>query len=309
MDEVELVVKLPASAAGAVPDGSADTAAYEVIGKGEFSPSWKWDRGVGFHGDEAVFSVPSVGEASVEYQIAVEVVAEGFRGGGEEFSSFAGGGAVGIGGGDGVGDVDFPGAGGGEGFVEIFVEAAGWGASDCNRRRSACFADDIEGAGNGAVVDLIEWVGSVNRNASVSGDSFAVADLIEAVGVAPTGDGGVRWCGFFAGAGDDFALIVIAVVPASVVFAGDFFATVHGVELGDAEGLELRGIISVGDAIETVRSVIAPRGGEESGAAGFESDGLDCIGVCEVCVIGGFCRGGNLMQSGVGPGFGVFCEM
>ena len=159
MDEVELVVELPASTASAVPDGFADSAVQRIVGKSELPPSWKRDCCVGFHGDKSAFGVPSVGEAAIGYQIAVEIVAEGFRGGGEEFSSFASGGAVGIGGGDGVGNVDFPGVGGDEFFVEIFVQSGGCCAVDRDGCYGTRFADDIEGARDGAAIDLIEWVG------------------------------------------------------------------------------------------------------------------------------------------------------
>ena len=106
MDEVELVVELPAAAAGAVPDVFLDAAAQEVVGEDEFSPSGQRDGGVGFHGGEAIFSVPSVGEASVGCQISVEVVNGCFGCGGKEFSSVAAGGAVGVGGGDAEGNVN-----------------------------------------------------------------------------------------------------------------------------------------------------------------------------------------------------------
>ena len=106
MDDVEFVMKLQASAAGAVPDVFLDAAAHEVVGEDEFPPSWKWDGGVGFHGDEAVLGVPSVGEAVIGYQIAVEVMGNYFWGGWKEFSSVAAGGAVGVGGGDAEGNVN-----------------------------------------------------------------------------------------------------------------------------------------------------------------------------------------------------------
>ena len=112
MDDVEFVMMLPASAAGAVPDVSLDAVAYEVVGEDEFPPSWKWDGGVGFHGGEAIFSVPSVGEAAIGHQIAVEVMGNYFWGGWKEFSSVAAGGAVGVGGGDAEGNVNGTSGGG-----------------------------------------------------------------------------------------------------------------------------------------------------------------------------------------------------
>ena len=112
MDEVELVMKLPASAAGAVPDLFLDATAHGVVGEDEFPPSWKWDVGVGFHGGEAIFSVPSVDNASVGCQISVEVMDECFWSDGKEFSSFAAGGAVGVGGGDAEGNVNGTSGGG-----------------------------------------------------------------------------------------------------------------------------------------------------------------------------------------------------
>ena len=127
--------------------------------------------------------------------------------------------------------------------------------------------------------------------------------------MAPTGDGGVRRCGFFAEAGFDFSFVVVGVVPTGVVFAGDFLAAVHVVEFGDAKGLGLGGVISVGDSGKAIGSVITPRGGEAGGAAGFEGEGFEGIGIREVGVIGGFRAGGDLMQSGVGQGVGVFGQM
>ena len=106
MDEIELVVELPASAGGTVPDIFFDAPSHEVVGEDEFPPSGQRDGGVGFHGYEAIFSVPSVGEASVGCQISVEVVDECFWSGGKEFSSVASGGAVGVGGSDGVRNVN-----------------------------------------------------------------------------------------------------------------------------------------------------------------------------------------------------------
>ena len=49
MDEVELVVELPASVAGAVPDVFLDATAHEVVGEDEFAPSWQRDCCLGLH--------------------------------------------------------------------------------------------------------------------------------------------------------------------------------------------------------------------------------------------------------------------
>ena len=49
VDEVELVMELPASAAGAVPDVFLNAASHEVVGEDEFAPSWQRDCCLGLH--------------------------------------------------------------------------------------------------------------------------------------------------------------------------------------------------------------------------------------------------------------------
>lgn len=101
--------------------------------------------------------------------------------------------------------------------------------------------------------------------------------------MVPTWDGGVRRGGFLADAGGDLALVVVALVPTSGVLAGDLLAAVHGIELDNTEGLDLRGAVGNGDSIEAVGAVVTPGGGEADGAAGLEGERLDGIGVVVKC--------------------------
>jgi hypothetical protein len=72
-------------------------------------------------------------------------------------------------------------------FVKEFVESGGGVAIDGDVCGGVRLADDIEGAGDGAAVVLVERVGDVGGNPAVGGGGEAVADFIEGVGVVPSG--------------------------------------------------------------------------------------------------------------------------
>ena len=149
MNEADVLPELPSACAGAVPSGFADAAAHGVIREAELALGDGGNSGESFHGYEAVFRIPSVGEAPVVCQIPIVVIIVALRGGGEELPAGAGGGAGAISGGDAVGDVDCS-ATCGKIFVKVFVEPGAWQAVDGDGCDGGGLADDIKGAGNRA---------------------------------------------------------------------------------------------------------------------------------------------------------------